>query len=63
MKDLGKKRKLYDEQTVQECYNLFANCNSYYEFSEELVSINSGVTVAAEIKLNLLKANDVGKNV
>ena len=63
VKDLGKKRKLYDEQKVQDCCNLFANCNNPYQFSEELVSINSGVAVAAEIKLNLLKANDVGKNV
>ena len=25
VKDLGKKRKLYDKQKVQDCYNLFAN--------------------------------------
>ena len=53
--------KLYDEQEVQDCYNLFANCNNPYQFSEELVSINSGVAVAAEIKGDLLKANEVGK--
>ena len=61
VKDLGKKRKLYDEQKVQDCCNLFANCNNPYQFSEELVSINSGVAVAAEIKEDLLKNNDVGK--
>ena len=61
VKDLGKKRKLYDEQKVQDCYNLFANGNNPYQFSEELVSINSGVAVAAEIKEDLLKANELGK--
>ena len=61
VKDLGKKRKRYDEQKVQDCYNLFANCNNPYQFSEELVSINSGVAAAAEIKEDLLKANEVGK--
>ena len=61
MKDLGKKRKLYDEQKVQDCCNLFANCNNPYQFSEELVSINSGVAVAAEIKEDLLQANEVEK--
>ena len=61
MKDLCKKRKLYDDQKVQDCYNLFANCNNPYQFSEELVSINSGVAVAAEIKEDLLKANEVRK--
>ena len=63
VKDLGKKRKLYDEQKVQDCYNLFANYNNPYQFSEELVSINSGVAVAAEIKEDLLKAKKLGKNV
>ena len=61
MKDLCKKRKLYDDQKVQDCYNLFANCNNPYQFSEELVSINSGVAVAAEIKEDLLQANEVEK--
>ena len=61
MKDLCKKRKLYDDQKVQDCYNLFANCNNPYQFSEELVSINSGVAVAAEIKEDLLNANETGK--
>ena len=61
VKDLGKKRKLYDEQKVQDCYNLFANCNNPCQFSEELVSINSGVAVAAEIQEDLLKANEAGK--
>ena len=41
--------------------NLFANCNNPYQFSEEPVSINSGVAVAAEIKEDLLKANEVRK--
>ena len=59
VKDLGKKRKLYDEQKVQDCYNLFANGNNPYQFKEELVSINSGV--AAEMKEDLLKANEVGE--
>ena len=61
VKDLGKKRKLFDEQKLQVCFNLFANCNNPYQFSEELVSINSGVAAAAEIKEDLLKANEVGK--
>ena len=50
-----------DEQKVQDCYNLFANCNNPYQVSEKLVSINSGVVIAAEIKGDLLKANEVGK--
>ena len=62
MKGLGKNRKLYDKQKVQNCCNLFANCNNPYQFSEQLVSINSGVVVAAEIKEDLLKANEVWKN-
>ena len=41
--------------------NLFANCNNPYQFSEEPVSINSGVAVAAEIKEDLPKANETGK--
>ena len=61
MKDLGKKIKLYDEQKFQDCYNLFANCSNPYQFSEEFVSIISGVAVAAEIKEDLLKANEVRK--
>ena len=56
-----KERKRYDEQKVLDCYNLFANCNNPYQFSEEFVSINSGVAAAAEIKEDLLKANEVGK--
>ena len=61
VKDLGKKRKFYDEQKVQDCYSLFANCNNPYQFSEELISVNSGAAVAAEIKEDLLKTNEVGK--
>ena len=61
VKDLGKKRKLFDEQKLQVCFNLFANCNNPYQFSEELASINSGVAVAVDIKEDLLKANEVGK--
>ena len=60
-KILVKKRKFYDEQKVQDCYSLFANCNNPYQFSEELVSVNSGAAVAAEIKEDLLKTNEAGK--
>lgn len=48
-KDVGKKRKFFDENMVQDCYEVFNNWNNPFLLSEELVSINSGVAATEEI--------------
>ena len=61
-KDLGKTRKLHDEVMINDCYEVISNWSNPFRVSEELVSINSGISAPVEVVNDLSRAEQVGSS-
>ena len=60
-KELQKSRMKFDEEAVQNCYNVIKQWQPIFSSSEAIVSLSSGVNASEEVQHDLLKAESIGK--
>ena len=60
-KELQKNRMKFDEEAVQNCYNVLKQWQPIFSSSEAIVSLSSGVNASEEVQNDLLNAESVGK--
>ena len=62
-KDLGEKRKIFDENMVNLCYETINQWNNPFKVSDHIVSLSSGVAASKEIEKDLQRTEMVGNHV
>ena len=60
-KELQKNQMKFDEEAVQNCYNVLKQWQPIFSSSEAIVSLSSGVNASEEVQNDLLNAESVGK--
>ena len=61
-KELQKSRMKFDEEAVQNCYNVIKQWQPIFSSSEAIVSLSSGVNASEEVQHDLLKAESIGED-
>ena len=60
-RNMQKNRMKFDEEAVQNCYNVLKQWQPIFSSSEAIVSLSSGVNASEEVQNDLLNAESVGK--
>ena len=60
-KELQTSRMKFDEEAVQNCYNIIKQWQPIFSSSDAIVSLSSGVNASEEVQRDLLKAESIGK--
>ena len=61
-KELGVKRKKFDEDCVRKCQEVIGSWSNPFMTSTNIIALSSGITANEDIQNDLLKAKEVGQS-